>query len=98
MVLYWEVSKDLIFESKRSESDIIHKILSETKKGIKKTHLMYKANLSNKQLNRYLNILVEKRFVEKKGTLHNGKQYFLTNKGIRLLNPLTIFIKLIAGN
>jgi predicted transcriptional regulator len=77
----------MIFETKRSESDIIYKILSETKEGIKKTQLMYNANMSNTQLNRYLDILIEKDFIEKRND-NGGRLYHLTSKGKKLYDPL----------
>jgi len=84
----------VIFESKRCESDLIHIILSQTKDGIKKTQLMYNANMSNTQLTRYLDVLLEKQFIEEKDD-GKGKQYFLTENGAELLDPLHEVITLI---
>lgn len=87
----------MIFEAKRSESDIIQKILSETRDGIKKTQLMYNANMSNTQLSRYLDILLEKEFIKEKEN-GNGKKYHLTDKGTKLLDPLNEVITIIHEN
>jgi len=38
-------------------------VISESRKGLRRTHVMYKANLSHDQLKKYLRILLEKRFV-----------------------------------
>lgn len=74
----------MIFESKRSESEIIYKILSETKDGIKKTRLMYNANMSNTQLNRYLDQLIERNFLEERKDNGNNILYYPTEKGEKL--------------
>ena len=53
--------------AKRSKIEIIIDMLSSIqKKGgeIKPTHLMYKANLSHKQMKKYLEELVERNFVK----------------------------------
>ena len=63
--------------------DIINDMLSIMKERggkIKPTHLMYKANLSHKQMNLYLDELMRKKLVEKK---IDGKKsmIFLTKTG-----------------
>lgn len=74
----------MLFESKRSESDIINKILVETKDGIKKTQLMYNANMSNTQLDRYLEKLIDQQFVEQRTNANDGTKFYLTEKGEQL--------------
>ena len=69
--------------AKRSKIEIIIDMLSSIqKKGgeIKPTHLMYKANLSHKQMKKYLEELVERNFVknEKK---KNYDYLRITDKG-----------------
>ena len=85
----------MIFESKRSEADIIDKILVETKDGIKKTHLMYKANMSNTQLDRYLEKLIEQQFIQLRTNTDNGTTYQLTEKGKQLDTALQQVLKII---
>ena len=85
----------MIFESKRSESDIIRDILSKTKYGIIKTQLMYKANMSNTQLNRYLDVLLEKHIIEEKEVNNKRKQYFLTDTGDNVLEHLNEVTRLL---
>jgi predicted transcriptional regulator len=48
----------------RSRIDIIANILQAANEGTKKTHVMYRCNLSFRQLNAYLEFLVEMRFLE----------------------------------
>ena len=71
----------VLFESKRSESDIIGNILVETRDGIKKTQLMYKAKMSNTQLDRYLEKLIDHQCIEKRCDADDGTLYYLTSKG-----------------
>ena len=78
----------MICKSKRSESVIIHTILNETKDGVKKTRLMYNAKMSNTQLDRYLEWLLEQEIVEKR--VENGSDilYYSTEKGEKLAEML----------
>jgi len=48
----------------RSRIDIIANILQAATEGAKKTHIMYQCNLSFRQLQAYLDLLVEMGFLE----------------------------------
>ena len=48
-----------MFETKRSELDLIYELLSVASVEIKKTRLMYKTNMTHAQITKYLNKLVE---------------------------------------
>jgi len=48
----------------RSTIDIIANILKEAIDGAKKTQIMYRCNLSFRQLQIYLNLLIEKNFLQ----------------------------------
>ena len=68
---------------KRSRTDILHdmlKIIQGNKGKIKRTHLMYKANLSHKQLKLYLNELIENNLIENK-SLETTTLILITKKG-----------------
>ena len=55
-------------ERKRNKTDIMHdmlRIIQENGRRIKKTHLMYKANLSHKQMELYLRELMSSKLIEK---------------------------------
>lgn len=68
----------------RSRVEILYDIISAAKPSSKKTHLMYKGNLSYQQLDLYLNFilkngLLEERFVDE------TRLYFITQKGTEFL-------------
>ena len=70
-------------ERKRSRIDILHdmlKIIQENRGKIKRTHLMYKANLSHKQLKLYLNELIKNKLIEDKSS-EKITLIFITKKG-----------------
>jgi predicted transcriptional regulator len=72
----------------RSEIDIMASILNEARKGARKTRIMYRCNLSYKQLQTYLKLLVGLDmliFVSKKG--NNTTGFFKTSgKGVEFLD------------
>ena len=49
----------------RSRLKIINDILSVARHGARKTHIMYRANLSYDQLNEYLGFLIDNTLIEK---------------------------------
>jgi predicted transcriptional regulator len=67
----------------RGRLDIMANILHTAANGAKKTQLMYRCNLSFKQLQLYLNLLMTKRLLSKQ--IHNGAKdvtiYETTAKG-----------------
>ena len=85
----------MLFEIKRSESDIINNILSETKEGIKKTQLMYNAKMSNTQLTRYLDKLIEYEFIKEHNNSNDNTTYHLTKKGEQLDTALQQVFKIL---
>ena len=71
-------------EKKRNRTDILNDMLRILKEGrgkIKRTHLMYKANLSHKQLKLYLNQLEKNKLIENK-TEKKVNLISITNKGL----------------
>ena len=78
----------MLFDSKRSESDILFEILSHANGGIRKTRLLHKANMSHNQLNRYITILKYYDIMKEKRVGDDGKLYIITEKGKVLLNCL----------
>ena len=50
-------------ENNRGKIEIMADVVDLCKSGIKKTHIMYKGNLSYEQINRYLQELLKKDFI-----------------------------------
>ncbi len=70
----------------RTRIEILANVLNVAQSGALKTHIMYKANLSHKQLQRYLSYLVENRLLEQVYDVKNGDSRFrVTSKGIQFL-------------
>ena len=76
---------------RRSGLDICADILEIARMGAKKTHIVYKANLNFRIVERYLRWLMEKGLLRKKGE----RLYMTTEEGLRflqrykeLVNPL----------
>lgn len=63
----------------RSSFEIIAEILETSKKGAKKTRIMYSCGLSYKFVHKYLTLLLEA------GLLETGSSFFTTDKGIGFL-------------
>lgn len=76
--------------SKRTKIQIYADILRALKNSegrLKKTHIVYKANLTHKRLDEYLLSLLEKKFICE--ITVNGKKYFkITKKGENLLHEI----------
>ncbi len=77
--------------SRRSKIQIYTDILKvvRTNNGkIKKTHIVYKANLTHSRLSSYLDLLMERGFIlEEK--ISSGIFYKITEKGIKFLEDMT---------
>lgn len=68
----------VFFMKYRKKIEVIADILSVTRKGAKKTHIMYRGNLSFKLLNKYLDIVTKAGFIYFK---NEDRCYLLTEKG-----------------
>ncbi len=73
---------------KRSDIDIMANILSEANKGTKKTRIMYRCNLSHRQLQLYLQLLLDMGFLESDSKKEGAKlnHFRTTSKGIEFLD------------
>jgi predicted transcriptional regulator len=73
---------------RRSEIQILTDILNLSLKGVKATHLMYKANLSYSTLRRYLSTALRQNLVMKVCNDDGSVEYCITEKGKLLLDRL----------
>ncbi|GIU71761.1 MAG: hypothetical protein KatS3mg003_1240 [Candidatus Nitrosocaldaceae archaeon] len=67
---------------KRDRLDIMLNILEITKEPIKKTHILYRANINHQQLTKYLAMLEELGMI----TESNNSEYVITDKGRMFLD------------
>ena len=78
---------------RRDRHDIVTEILKTAREGKIKTHIMYRAKLSYSQINTYLQLLVEKGFLEN-NTVVRKKQtitlYKTTPKGVHLIENIEV--------
>lgn len=74
--------------NRRGEVQILIDILSLSLKGVKATHLMYKANLSYFTLRRYLSAALKQGLIEKVCNDDGSVMYLITEKGKLLLEKL----------
>jgi predicted transcriptional regulator len=82
---------------RRDRHDIVAEILKTAREGRIKTHIMYKAKLSYSQINTYLQLLVEKGFLEN-NTVQRKKRiitfYRTTSKGSQFVENIEFVNKL----
>lgn len=71
----------------RSQWDIIAKVLGIARSPESKTHVMYRANLSFRQLERYLEFLLDKGLLRVSEVRHSRatKLFVTTDKGLSFL-------------
>jgi len=82
--------------------DIIANILSAANNGARKTHIMYRCNLSFKQLHVYLAFLKERRLLKcvpiKTEEKNNSLAYETTSKGRAFLQAYSSLRALLSSN
>ncbi len=81
---------------KRSYLDVIHDILSVAINGKRKTHIMYKANLSYTQLNTYLRFLLDIGLLSEYKVDENITIYKTTKKGRTFIKEYCEIMKLLG--
>ena len=70
----------------RTRLEILASVLGVAHSGALKTHIMYKANLSHKQLEKYLKFLKTQGLLEEvPESYETGRFYRVTEKGIQFL-------------
>jgi predicted transcriptional regulator len=75
-------------KNNRGKIQIMGDVLALGTSGIRKTHIMYKANLSYEQVHLYLGELIEKRLIEQ-DVSPDGVVYRTTEKGREFLQHYT---------
>ena len=80
----------------RSKLDIIYDVLASATCGVKKTHIMSRANLSSEQMNYYFNTLLHHSLLNAEKDSENNSVYKTTQKGIRFLHCCAQIKSLIA--
>ena len=79
---------------RRSSVELIADILRLREAG--KTEIMYGANMSYRQLQRYLGFLVKEEFLEQFVVPNPGVKYRVTPKGQRLLESIDAILDLLG--
>ena len=96
----WEKKRrEVMFNKRRSELQIIERILDLSQTGAKKTELLYQSNMSFAQLETYLINLIDKDIIEENIVPGNNgnynKVYINTEKGNSLLSQINKISKMI---
>lgn len=86
-----------MLNNRRSEIQIIGEIINLSKRGAKKTEILYQTNMSYSQLQHYLTYLLEKNILKQDTkTNANGtskKIFVTTEKGTNLLGDINKLFK-----
>jgi predicted transcriptional regulator len=80
--------------NRRSNIDVMADILRLGEAG--KTEIMYSANMSYRQLQRYLNSLTQGGFIERVKLSNPVETYRVTKKGLRLLKTIDRISEMLA--
>lgn len=80
----------------RSKLDIIYDILVSATGGVRKTHIMARANLSSEQMNFYFTTLLSHSLLDAEKDPENNLVYKTTQKGIKFLHCCAQIKSLIA--
>jgi predicted transcriptional regulator len=87
-------------KNNRGKIQIMGDVLALGTSGIKKTHIMYRANLSYEQVHLYLGELISKRLIAQDVSSPDGIVYRTTEKGREFLQyytRLTEFLEEVKG-
>ena len=89
----------MMYERKnnRGKIQIMGDVLALGTSGIKKTHIMYRANLSYEQVHLYLGELIAKRLIAQDVSSSDGIVYRTTEKGREFLHYYTRLTEFLEG-
>ena len=82
--------------NRRSNIEVMADILRLSKAG--KTEIMYGANMSYRQLQRYLNYLTERGFIDTTKVGNPITQYRVNRKGFKLLENIENLLEMLNGH
>ncbi len=83
---------------RRSNIEIIADMLKFGENGAGKTKIMYGANLSYSQIQKYLGFLVSQGFIDKMEVGNPAVTYKVTDSGLKLLNTINSTIEMLGLN
>ncbi len=81
---------------RRSNIEIIADMLKVGENGAGKTRIMYGANLSYSQIQKYLGFLVSEGFIDKMEVGNPAVTYKVTDSGLKLLNTINSIVEMLG--
>ena len=83
---------------RRSNIEIIAEMLKIGENGAGKTKIMYNANLSYSQIQKYLGYLIGQGFIDKLELGNPSVTYRVTESGLRLLSSISSVVEMLGLN
>jgi predicted transcriptional regulator len=83
---------------RRSNIEIIAEMLKVGENGAGKTKIMYNANLSYSQIQKYLGYLISQGFIDKLELGNPSVTYRVTESGQRLLSSISSVVEMLGLN
>ena len=83
---------------RRSNIEIIAEMLRVGENGAGKTKIMYNANLSYSQIQKYLGYLTGQGFIDKVKIGNPSATYQITENGLKLLNSINSVMEMLGLN
>jgi len=96
--LHGHTGQRIAASQRRSNIEIIADMLRAGAHGAGKTEIMYSANMSYSQIQKYLGFLVNQGFIHKIAAGNAMASYQLTESGLKLLNTIDNLIELLGGS
>ena len=83
---------------RRSNIEIIAEMLKVGENGAGKTKIMYNANLSYTQIQKYLGFLMSQGFIDKMEMGNPSVTYQITESGLKLLESINSLMEMLRPN
>lgn len=83
---------------RRSNIEIIAEMLKVGENGAGKTRIMYNANLSYTQIQKYLGFLMSQGFIDKVAVGNPSVTYQVTENGLKLLESINSVMEMLGLN